>query len=294
MPHFPATMLAASCVVLATTPSSLVSAFVAPSARTVLSPSGAGPVSDSAAVARTTVVGRRPYVLMSTTLDKDKEEVTEYFNNNGFDRWNKIYSESDEVNDVQRDIRTGHGQTIEKVLRWIEADGSANSVFCDAGCGVGSLSIPLARLGAKVASSDISAAMTGEAKERAEAELGRDAKRISFTTSDLENLSGRYDTVLCIDVMIHYPTEKMSEMVTKLCSMSKNRVILSFAPDTWYYSLLKKIGGLFPGPSKTTRAYLHTEDAVRKALSDQGFAIKRTEMTSTNFYYSRMLEAVRE
>lgn len=32
---------------------------------------------------------------------------------------------------------------------------------------VGSLSIPLARLGAKVASSDISAAMTGEAKERA-------------------------------------------------------------------------------------------------------------------------------
>lgn len=32
---------------------------------------------------------------------------------------------------------------------------------------VGSLSIPLARLGAKVASSDISAAMTGEAAERA-------------------------------------------------------------------------------------------------------------------------------
>lgn len=39
-------------------------------------------------------------------------------------------------------------------------------------------------------------------------ELGKDAKRISFTTSDLENLKGTYDTVLCIDVMIHYPTEK--------------------------------------------------------------------------------------
>lgn len=52
----------------------------------------------------------------STLVDKDKEEVTEYFNNNGFDRWNKIYSESDEVNNVQLDIRTGHGQTIEKVL----------------------------------------------------------------------------------------------------------------------------------------------------------------------------------
>lgn len=52
----------------------------------------------------------------SALLDKDKEEVTEYFNNNGFERWNKIYSESDEVNNVQMDIRTGHGQTIDKVI----------------------------------------------------------------------------------------------------------------------------------------------------------------------------------
>lgn len=51
----------------------------------------------------------------STVMDKDKEEVTEYFNTNGFERWNKIYSDSDEVNDVQKDIRTGHGQTIDKV-----------------------------------------------------------------------------------------------------------------------------------------------------------------------------------
>lgn len=55
-----------------------------------------------------------------------------------------------------------------------------------------------------------------------------------------------------------------------------------------------QVGELFPGPSKTTRAYLHTEEAVRKALGDAGFTIKRAEMTSTNFYFSRMLEAVRE
>lgn len=35
---------------------------------------------------------------------------------------------------------------------------------------------------------------------------------------------------------------QMSDMVGKLCDMSKNRVILSFAPNTWYYSLLKKVG----------------------------------------------------
>lgn len=44
-------------------------------------------------------------------------------------------------------------------------------------------------------------------------ELGKDAERIKFTTSDLENLKGEYDTVLCIDVMIHYPTDKASSSV---------------------------------------------------------------------------------
>ena len=94
--------------------------------------------------------------------------------------------------------------------------------------------------------------------------------------------------------MIHYPTDKMQGMVSKLGSLAKKRMIISFAPKTWYYDILKQIGGLFPGPSKTTRAYLHPEADVRKALEDAGFTVRRTEMTGTNFYYSRLLEAVRE
>jgi hypothetical protein len=43
--------------------------------------------------------------------------VKEYFNTAGFERWNKIYSDSDEVNKVQLDIRTGHQQTVDKVRR---------------------------------------------------------------------------------------------------------------------------------------------------------------------------------
>ena len=86
----------------------------------------------------------------------------------------------------------------------------------------------------------------------------------------------------------------MSAMVSKLGSLAKKRMIISFAPKTWYYDILKKIGELFPGPSKTTRAYLHTEEDVRKALKAAGFTVKRTEMTGTSFYFSRLLEAVRE
>jgi len=289
----------------------------------------------------------------------DKTEVREYFNSEGFNRWNKIYSESDDVNTVQLDIRTGHDQTIQKILNWIQADGDiAGKTVCDCGCGVGSLAIPLAQMGknfinaclfvwfvcvsiaacckrfrmlllgpinlhiiyvfslskvlyllkienltceyfynkflfytgAKISASDISDAMAGEADRRAKA-LG--IKNAEFYSSDLESVTGKYDTVTCVDVAIHYPTEKMTEMITHLCSLAEDRVIISFAPKTWYYSALKKVGEFFPGPSKTTRAYLHEEEIVVKDLKAAGFEVARDEMTGTNFYFSRLLEAKR-
>jgi len=221
----------------------------------------------------------------------DKAEVEEYFNNEGFDRWSRIYSEDGEVNSVQLDIRTGHAQTVDKVLGWIDADGTAKEgqTFADAGCGVGSLALPLAQRGAQVTASDISAAMVEEASKRAA--LAGLSERTSFATSDLEAIEGKYDTVTCIDVMIHYPQDKMSDMVQGLASKANDRLIISFAPDTWYYRALKSFGELFPGPSKTTRAYLHTEEAVVAALNQAGFELARTEMTGTNFYFSRLLEA---
>jgi len=92
-------------------------------------------------------VNQNNFVSLHSTVD-DKTEVREYFNTEGFSRWNKIYSESDEVNSVQLDIRTGHDQTIQKILNWVEADGNIRGKsVCDCGCGVGSLAIPLAQMG---------------------------------------------------------------------------------------------------------------------------------------------------
>jgi magnesium-protoporphyrin O-methyltransferase len=147
----------------------------------------------------------------------------------------------------------------------------------------------IANLGAKISASDISDSMADEAARRAK-EMGLEAK---FYTSDLESVTGNYDTVTCVDVAIHYPSDKMSEMVGHLCSLADDRVIFSFAPKTWYFVGLKKFGELFPGPSKTTRAYLHEEQIVRDAFKKAGFEIAREEMTGTNFYFSKLLEAKR-
>ncbi len=230
---------------------------------------------------------------MNPNAVDDKAIVKDYFNATGFDRWRRIYGDTDDVNKVQKDIRIGHQQTIDTVIEWLEADGNLAEIsVCVACCGVGSLSIPLAKAGAQVSASDISEKMVEEAKEKAQSIL-EDTSKLSFAVQDLETLTGNYHTVICLDVLIHYPTEDAAKMISHLASLSESRLILSFAPKTCFLTILKKIGEFFPGPSKTTRAYQHKEKEIVKILEDNGFTIKRKGMTSTSFYFSRILEAVK-
>jgi magnesium-protoporphyrin O-methyltransferase len=231
--------------------------------------------------------------MSSATSNKgnDKAIVKDYFNTTGFDRWRRIYGDGD-VNKVQRDIREGHQRTVDTVVYWLKQGSKlAGQTICDAGCGVGSLSVPLAELGAIVAGSDISEAMIGEAKERAaKLNLG---DRLSFEVKDLEAIEGSYDTVICLDVLIHYPDQDIEKMIGHLAGRAQSKLILSFAPKSPVYVLLKKIGELFPGPSKTTRAYLHPVRDVVRILRANGFEVNRREFIGSQFYFSQILEAVR-
>ena len=220
----------------------------------------------------------------------EKAEVQAYFESTGFERWNRIYSDSEEVNKVQRNIRIGHQKTVDAVLAWLQEQGNlAGRSFCDAGCGVGSLSLPLAQLGAgSVAASDLSAAMVAEAERRARS-AGISAERLRFTASDLESLEGRYDTVICLDVFIHYPQAAAEEMVRHLGAMAERHLIVSFAPYTPLLALLKGIGPLFPGPSKTTRAYQLRESGIVAAAETAGFRPVRRSLNQAPFYFSQLI-----
>jgi magnesium-protoporphyrin O-methyltransferase len=225
----------------------------------------------------------------------EKAEVQAYFESTGFDRWNRIYSDSEDVNNVQRNIRIGHQKTVDRVLEWLGEQGDlAHRSFCDAGCGVGSLSLPLARLGAgSIAASDLSEAMVEEARRRA-AEAGIPPGRLSFTACDLESLQGTYDTVICLDVFIHYPQAAAEEMVRHLAGMASHQLIVSFAPYTPLLALLKQIGQLFPGPSRTTRAYTLREEGIVAAAAGAGFQPTRRSLNQAPFYFSRLIAFERQ
>ncbi len=221
----------------------------------------------------------------------EKSEVREYFNGTGFDRWNKIYSKSDEINTVQKNIRKGHQKTVDDVITYIKNYPElTKKSFCDAGCGVGSLAIPLLRLGIQdLQLSDISSEMIKETKKRIN-ELGLNKRKIKFATCDLEQLRGLFDVVICLDVFIHYPQPVAEEMVKHLCDLSKEKLIVSFAPYTPVLAILKNIGKLFPGPSKTTRAYTLREKGIIKAANAKGFTVVRNKLNQAPFYFSKLIE----
>lgn len=57
-------------------------------------------------------------------------------------------------------------------------------------------------------------------------------------------MSGTFDTVTCIDVMIHYPTDKMQAMVAHLASLSNDRLFVSFAPKVTRTAAVQIISAL--------------------------------------------------
>ena len=228
---------------------------------------------------------------MINSKNLEKNEVKEYFNGTGIDRWNRIYSKSDDVNKVQKNIRKGHQKTVDDVITWIKKYPDLSKMtFCDAGCGVGSLTIPLLKSGVKnIQVSDISDSMINETKLRIK-NAGLSSKGIKYRVSDLEKLTGRFDFVICLDVFIHYPQSVAEEMVKHLCDLSTSRLIVSFAPYTPLLAILKSIGKLFPGPSKTTRAYTLKEDGIITAAKEKGFVVVQKKLNQAPFYFSKLIE----
>lgn len=218
----------------------------------------------------------------------EKKIVRDYFNAVGFDRWRRIYG-NDTVSWVQQDIRLGHSKTVETVLQWL---GDINNIsICDAGCGVGSLSLPLAEKGGQVWATDISEQMIAEAQRRQQETLGQ-TQNPHFAVSDLESIQGQFNTVVCLDVMIHYPETDALRMVKSLTERAEKRLIFSFAPNTPFLSLLKKVGSFFPGSSKATRAYLHREDILVDQLNQLGWQVQQKTRIQTRFYFACLLDVI--
>ena len=85
------------------------------------------------------------------------------------------------------------------------------------------------------------------------------------------------------------PQAAAEEMVRHLAGLAERRLLVSFAPYTPLLALLKGIGQLFPGPSKTTRAYTLREDGIVAAAAAAGFQPLHRSLNQAPFYFSRLI-----
>jgi len=94
-----------------------ISAVTGPLDGTTIAVLGGSSVAALAAILSLADPERRRQLQAEEVGGGDKEVVREYFNNNGFQRWKKIYGDTDDVNKVQLDIRLGHSKTVENVMK---------------------------------------------------------------------------------------------------------------------------------------------------------------------------------
>lgn len=136
-----------------------------------------------------------------------------------------------------------YGQTyVEQVLNTIQQHfdpGFSPTRALDFGCGVGRLTIPLARIAQSITGIDISDAMLAEARARS-AQL--DLANVEFLRSDdqLSALNGRYDFILSSLVFQHIPPARGDQIFRRLLSFLNVGGIcsiqfLTHRPHRWVY-----------------------------------------------------------
>ncbi|WP_237759189.1 magnesium protoporphyrin IX methyltransferase [Legionella erythra] len=236
---------------------------------------------------------RKKFNASGEVLSSHQEALTQtadYFNHIGFERWKLIYSASDKANFIQKKIRQGHQQVVENLIGYLgKTDNIRNKSFCDAGCGVGIVAIELSKQSpSAIVASDISKAMVTEAKNRY-SQQGNRKINAQFIVSNLEDLQGKYDNVICLDVIFHYPQPVAEQMVDKLFQLADKMVIISFAPYSVLLATWKKIGELLPGAKKATRAHLLKMKPFINLAKKYNFKPVFIKKTNEFFYYSTLV-----
>jgi magnesium-protoporphyrin O-methyltransferase len=220
--------------------------------------------------------------------------IRSYFDGIGFERLHRIYGE-DPCSGFRAMVRKGHSEVLGTVLSWLRAEQAiAGHTILDAGCGSGTVSIPLAAAGATVHAVDFSEKMIEAARERADRE-SISTDRLRFAVCDFMSVRGSYDTVLSIDVLARYSTAASTALLAHLTSLASSRLILTYTPKGLLDRLWLAIGNRYASRRKAAPLYTHREADIGTALGSLGWTVHREVRVAAGFrsYFCCLLECRR-
>lgn len=227
-------------------------------------------------------------------LAPHKEQVRAYFDGVGFERWSAIYGDQ-ELTGVRRSIRIGHARMLGYVRDWLAerfASVPAGTRALDAGCGTGLGTLLLASQGFAVTALDIAPQMVA-ATEQNVRRAGL-ADRLQFVCGDIEAVAGaRYEAVICLDVLVHYPQPDFTELAQRLAALSTDTLLITYAPHEPLLAALHRIGAYFPRSQRRTEIQMIPEPVVHQIFNAAGMRVRRSVRVSKGFYHTTLLEATR-
>ncbi|WP_299322436.1 magnesium protoporphyrin IX methyltransferase [Parasphingopyxis sp.] len=220
----------------------------------------------------------------SARYAKYRGQLTTYFDSTARKAWVDLTSDAP-VSGIRATVRAGRDRMRATLLSWLPADLSGRRLL-DAGCGTGSLAVEAAERGAEVVAIDVSQGLVDVARERAP-----DGLAIDWRVGDLlDPALGRFDHVIAMDSLIHYPTADIVDVVGALGERS-GTVGFTFAPSSPLLQTMYMAGKLFPRGNRSPAIKPVSENRLRRALGERlpEHDIAHGERVASGFYTSHAL-----
>ncbi|MGF1549873.1 MAG: magnesium protoporphyrin IX methyltransferase [Sphingomonadaceae bacterium] len=233
---------------------------------------------DERPVSRSTYVNRR-------------DRLENYFDGTAKKAWIDLTSEAP-LSGIRATVRAGRERMRETLLDWLPDD-LRRTRLLDAGCGTGALAVEAARRGARVVAVDVAEGLVDIARERAPSFLGHG--EIDWHVGDmLDPALGRFDHVVGMDSLIHYPVADIVAVLDALGMRCGGSMLFTFAPRTPALAAMHGLGRLFPRGNRAPAIEPVSERALRKRLAALSeWRIARSARVASGFYTSQAIELVR-
>jgi ubiquinone biosynthesis O-methyltransferase len=142
----------------------------------------------------------------------------------------------------------------------------------DVGCGVGSLSLYLAKQGATVTGVDVSKRAIKIAEQ---ARKYNGLKKLTFKHQQLKDVSGKFDLIICTEVIEHIPDD--TAFAKQLFVKLKPGGFL-FLTTPLQSAPLHKLGLLKKWDVEVGHLRRYTPQSITELLQKTGFTIEKTEL----------------
>lgn len=227
----------------------------------------------------------------TTSYEERRGQIETYFDRTAADAWSRLTSDAP-VGRIRATVRAGRDRMRATLLSWLPDDLTGRRVL-DAGCGTGALAVEAARRGAQVVAVDVSPTLIQIAQERMPRELG--AGGIRFLVGDmLDPGLGRFDHVVAMDSLIHYPAQDVVRVLAGLAGRTDHSMVFTFAPRTLPLALMHAVGRFFPRSDRAPAIEPVAEEHLKRLIAEEpalrGWRPGRTLRIGVGFYTSQGLE----